>query len=84
MSNLNKTGGSGKGDDLDYLVCRTLKNISDRRQDDDSELFGRQVGATLRCLNARQRAHAKLRIQQVLLDVEFPEPISQGSSNELN
>ena len=74
-----RKSGKGSGDNLDYLVCRTLKDLHERREEDDSELFGKQVGATIRRFNPRQRAQAKLRIQQVLVDVEFPESV-QGSS----
>ena len=41
--------------------------------DDEDELLGRQVAATLRRFTKRQKAVAKLRIHSVLLAVEFPE-----------
>ena len=56
-----------------------LKDLHERREDDDSEFFSKHVGATIRRFNPRQRAQVKLRIQQVLVDVEFPEPV-QGTS----
>ena len=59
-------------DELDDLLIRNLKEIEERRYDEE-ELYARQVAATLRRLTKRQQAVAKLRIQGVLLDVEFAE-----------
>ena len=59
-------------------MCNTLKSLQPVREEGECELFGRQVGATLQRLNPRQRAQAKLRIQHVLVDVEFPEPGDNG------
>ena len=62
----------------EYIV-QSLKSIEDRRaqrqvvSDDEDVLFGRQIAATLHRLTSRQKAVAKLRIQQVLIDVEFPD-----------
>ena len=39
---------------------------------DEETHFGLQVAATIRRFNPRQKALAKLRIEQVLVDVEFP------------
>ena len=39
---------------------------------DEDTLFGLQVAATLRRLTSKQKATAKIRIQQVLLEIEFP------------
>ena len=55
------------------MIISSLRSIGDKRaqrQDEEDELFGRQVGATLR---RRQKSQAKLRIQQILMDVEFPD-----------
>ena len=43
------------------------------RLDDEDELFGRQVAATLCRFSNKQKAHVKVRMQTVLLDTEFPE-----------
>ena len=39
---------------------------------DESDLFGMQLAATLSRFTYRQRALAKMRIAQVLFEVEFP------------
>lgn len=45
-----------------------------RTEDDiEEELFGKTVAATLRRFSLRQRAVAKMRIQTMLLDIEFPD-----------
>ena len=61
------------GDDVEELLVRNLKHLEERRADDEEELFGRTVAATLRRFSLRQRAVAKMRIQTMLLDIEFPE-----------
>ena len=64
-----------KSDEVDELILRSLKGIEDKqaqRQDDEDELYGRQVAATMQCFTNREKALAKLHIQQVLLDIEFP------------
>ena len=40
---------------------------------DEEELFGRHITAVLRRFPARQKATAKLKIEQILVDIEFPE-----------
>lgn len=65
---------------MDEMIVRTLRGIEERRQEkrtqqveDEAELFGRLVASTLRRLSARQQAMAKLKIQQLLIDIEFPD-----------
>lgn len=60
------------------MICNTLKTLQPTHEEGECELFGRQVGATLEQLNLRQKAQARLRIQHVLVDVEFPEPDDSG------
>lgn len=69
----SKRKKSRVGDDIEELVVRNLKHLEEHRGDDEEELFGRTVAATLRRLSQRQRAVAKMRIQTMLLDIEFPE-----------
>ena len=69
----SKRKKSRVGDDVEELLVRNLKQLEERRGDDEEELFGRTVAATLRRLSQRQRAVAKMRIQTMLLDIEFPE-----------
>ena len=65
-----KKGKNGY-DELDDLLIRYLKDIVERR-DEEEELYARQVAATLRRLTKRQ-AIAKLLIHGVILDIDFPE-----------
>ena len=67
---------SQKDDEIDELLKTELKEIQNRRirrEPNDSEgYFGQHVAATLRRFNDRQKAIAKLKIEQVLVTVEFP------------
>ena len=64
---------------VDEYIIQSLKNIEERRaqrqvgQEDEDELFSRQVAATLHRLANRPKAMVKLRIQQLLVDAEFPD-----------
>ena len=64
-------------DEIEVMILKSLKDMQERRvqrnMEDEEELFGRQIAATLRRLSNRQKASAKLSIQKVLIDVEFPE-----------
>ena len=68
-----------KGDEIDEAILRSLKDIKERYSEQQQEieteeaLFGRQVAAVLHRLAPRQKAVAKLRIQQILTDAEFPD-----------
>ena len=59
-------------DDIEEVLVRNLKHLEERA-DDEEELFGKTVAATLRRFSLRQRAVAKMRIQTMLLDIEFPD-----------
>ena len=68
------------GDDVDDIIIKSLKGIEERRQEkrswqveDEAELFGCLVASTLRRLSGRQQASARLKIQQLLMDIEFPD-----------
>ena len=71
-----------KGDDVDKAIVESLKTMQDRwsRKDtensqatlDEEGHFGHQVAATLRRLTTKQKVIAKLQIDQVLVNVEFP------------
>ena len=63
---------------MDEAILKTLQKMEERRarrqdQVDEEQLFGQHVAAVLRRLTGRQKATARLRIEQVLIDVEFPE-----------
>lgn len=61
-----------KGEEVDDAILKTLTNIEGTQMDEE-ELFGRHVGAALRRFTPRQRAIAKLQIEQILVNTEFPE-----------
>ena len=63
---------------VSQAILKSLKTLEETVQEqqrvieDEDELFGKQVAMVMRRLTSRQKAMAKLRIQQVFLDVEFP------------
>ena len=68
------------GEELDDAICEGLRVSRKRRErkaeaeaaENNAEMyFGKNVGETLRLMTPRQKAIAKARIQQVLLEVEF-------------
>lgn len=67
-----------KSDEVDELLIRSLSTLQDRavqketKETDAEYLYGQMVCATLQRFNPRQRAAAKLRIQQLLNEIEFP------------
>ena len=65
-----------RGDDVDEAIIKSLKDLEERRtrrEVGENESFGRHIGAVLRRFSPRQQAQARLRIEQVLIDVEFPD-----------
>ena len=61
---------------MDEAILKSLKDLEERRtrrEVDENESFGRHIGAVLRRFSPRQQAEARLRIEQVLIDVEFPD-----------
>jgi hypothetical protein len=59
---------------VDHAIFKCLKHLDDKqpRLLDEEELFGMHIAAVLRRLSNRQKAMARLKIQEVLTDVEFP------------
>ena len=61
---------------MDEVILGSLWDLHERRSRrgvaDEQELFGQHIAAVLRGFNCRQ-VQARLRIEQVLIDVEFPE-----------
>lgn len=63
------------------------ESIEDRRaqrqvasEDEEDELFDQQIAATFHRTISKQKAVAKLHIQQVLIDVDFPEESQSANS----
>lgn len=61
-------------DPIDIEILSQLKKSSDEStsHDDEEYTFGRSVALTLKRLEVKQKAQAKIRIQQLLYDIEFP------------
>ncbi|XP_065835472.1 transcription factor Adf-1-like isoform X1 [Oscarella lobularis] len=57
--------------EVDLEIIRQLQKTE--RVDDENDLFGQSVGSSIRRLNPRKRALAKIRIQEVLYQIEFEE-----------
>ena len=74
----SKKRRSMKGDDIDEMLINSIKTIQERRQEKHSRQlneethFGLQVAETLRRFSPKQKALAKLQIDQVLFNIEFP------------
>ena len=57
-----------------HLKERAEERKRQQTEDTDEDHFGQHVTAVLKRLPGRARAVAKLRIEQILVDAEFPEP----------
>ena len=57
-------------------LCEKAEDRKKRQEDTDDDHFGWHVAAVLKRLPNRAKAIARLKIEQVLMDVEFPEPHS--------
>lgn len=73
-----KRKGTGR-DDFEDAVLQHFKDRAEerrqnKREETDDDYFGLHVAAVLKKLPARSKALARLRIEQILLDAEFPEP----------
>ena len=70
---------------MDDLIMTSLKSLQERRHGkealDEAGHFGHQIAATLRRFSPRQMAQAKLQIEQVLFNIEFPSDQSPSYSN---
>ena len=60
---------------MELAILESLRHVWDQpshtTEEDEDGLFGRQLAATLRRFPSHQKAVAKLRIQQLLMDIEF-------------
>ena len=82
---------SKKKKTLNYVDEAMLKYLAsyEKRQDDEDQLFAKYIAATLGRFTKHQKAQAKLQIQQVLNNIEFPPtesltpsyPVPQGYSS---
>lgn len=65
-------------DEVDEAILKSLNQMEEgrtqRRKEDEEDFFEKHVAAVLRRLPDRARAIARLHIEQVLLEAEFPDP----------
>lgn len=60
-------------DEVDLQILQNLKEMQ-QNVSEEEELFGKSVAASIRNMPPEQRAMAKIRIQQVLYDIQFQSP----------
>lgn len=65
-----------KADSVETTIMESLVSLREEKhaehlEDDEDVLFGRQIAAVLKRFSNHQKATAKLRIQQVLVETEF-------------
>ena len=67
---------------ISFKVSKILERRAQRQvgQEDEVDLFGRQVAATLCHLAKRQKAMVKVPIQHLLVGAEFPDEPQESSS----
>lgn len=84
-----------KQEDIDELLVKSLYSLQDSKkakteQMDEEEHYGQQIAHSLRRLNPRQKALAKIKIQELLFNIEFnpdppaPTPYNSTESNYPN
>ena len=59
--------------EVDKAIVSNLEALCQQRKLREDELFGKSVGCTLARFSLRQKAMAKTRIQNILMDIEFLE-----------
>ena len=59
------------GDELDTALLKRLEGL--QQQQDGEAAFGEHVASCLRQMNPRQRALARIEIDKVILNIQFPE-----------
>lgn len=69
-------------DEVDLEIIRQLKGMEKQGQElDEEDHYGQSVAGTLRKMSPEQRALAKMRIQQILYEIQYSMPgnYHQGS-----
>ena len=66
-------------DDLDREILKQLqKDVDATTEKDEDDLFGQSIGASLKKMAPQQKALAKMKIQQLLYEIQFnvqPSPV---------
>ena len=71
----NKRRRISRGEEMDDIICEGLRESRmrwEKKAVNPDMSFGRHVGDRLSKMTPHQKATAQVRIQQVLLEVEFP------------
>ena len=66
--------------ELELEIIKELRRGQSTPSADEDDLFGQSVAATLKNIPPQQKALAKMRMQQLLYEVQFctPQPYSAG------
>ena len=70
-------------DEVDLEILRQLKDLDKKEpeQPDEEDLYAKSVAGTLKKMTPEQRAMAKLKIQQVLYEVQYCLPQAPYTGN---
>lgn len=64
-----------KADEVDELLVKSLHSLQENKKStrdlDEEGHYGEQIAATLRRFTVRQKALAKMKIQELLFNIEF-------------
>ena len=66
---VQKKGKRGPVDEVDEAI---LKMLASTENTDDDKRFGKHISATLQRFSTKKKAQAKLQLEQVLVNIEFP------------
>ena len=74
-----------EADAIEMEILRQLKettapcsSTSTETTDDEDFTYGKTIALTLKRLQPQQKAQAKIKIQQLLYDMEFPQPPTES------
>lgn len=70
-------------DEVDLEILRQLKDLEKKEPEepDEEDMYAKSVAATLKKMSPEQRAMAKLKIQQVLYEVQYCMPQAPYAGN---
>ena len=72
---------------MELAILESLQHVWDQPSHtakDEDGLFGRQLAASLHRFPSHQKAAAKLKIQQILVDIEFGTDMSYEATPSYN
>ena len=69
-------------DEVDLETLRQLKGLDKPQKEvDEEDLYSQSVAATLRNMTSEQRAMAKIKIQQILYEIQYCMPQAPFPAN---